>query len=103
MPYKKILKTIHPEEAQAISAKVNKLADDVQSISHELKQTAQELDSTWYGRAKINFFSRFGRIPNKVSRLSSNFKTKALQLKAISIVVAVLEWFDDNITGGGAG
>jgi WXG100 family type VII secretion target len=103
MPYREILKTIHPEEAQAISAKVKKLAEEVQIISTDLKQTAQELDSTWYGRAKVNFFSRFGHVPNKVSRLSNNLRNKSLQLKALSIVVTIVEWFDDSRTGGADG
>ena len=100
MPYKQVLKEIHPSEAKAIASKVNRLSQDVEEISRQVKQSGQELDRTWYGRAKTNFFSRFGLIPGKISRLSNDLSSKARRIQVMTIIVSVTEWFDDLIGRG---
>lgn len=100
MPYKQVLKEVQPPEAKAIASQVSRLAQEVQEISRQVKKAGQELDRTWYGRAKTNFFSRFGQVPGKIARLSSRLKSKASRIRVLTIVITVLEWFEDLFEGG---
>lgn len=99
MPYKKVPKTIQPAEAKAIASEVNRLAQNVHDISRQVKQAGRELDRTWYGKAKTNFFSRFALVPGKINRLSRSLKGKARQLRVLTIVIIVREWYEDLLKG----
>lgn len=100
MPYKQVLKKVHPSEAKAIASQVSRLSQDVDEISRQFKQTRKELDQTWHGRAKNNFFSRFGLVPGKLDRLSNQLNMKAKRIQVVTFMITVLEKIED-LTGRG--
>lgn len=97
--HRRVRKEIRPEQAKMIAAEIERMSDEARVIQGDVKTAGNRLEESWIGRAKVNFFSRFGQTPGKINRLADQLSHDARKLWGLTLVIEVLEKIEDVFDG----
>jgi len=98
-PYRRVKKEIRPEITRKLASEVDRLATETRQIQQEVRDAGNALEQGWVGKAKQNFFSKFGQIPGKLRRLGEGLAHKSRELRTLTFIIEVVEKVEDIFDG----
>ncbi len=83
----RVPRTFVPSEAYAIAAGFRAEAGRVRGTAQQLRTTGNNLDSTWEGNSKNNFFAQFRPEPGNVESYAAWLEEKARNIECMTVTV----------------
>lgn len=86
---------IQPGEVRHIADRLRELGTQIDSLSNEAKGLFREIDGSWEGLAKENYFAEYERLPMRLEWLGDLVRAKARQVLAIRVIIHIKETIED--------
>lgn len=98
-PYRIVRQEIIPPEADEVAAKFEEAARIVRETFPRIENVGAELDASWIGFARNQFFSHFDPFPGDVYRYADLLEELAAKARNIRVWVENRVWYDEMDRG----
>lgn len=89
-----VTKYVTPPEAGGIAQQYREAADRVRNLSRRIKNSGDNLEVQWTGKARNRFLSRFDSTPADIERYAQLLDQIASDIASIKVMVEEVEWVD---------